>query len=84
MVRGADSGNHWFNGTPDVPFSGEVISREKIERDFHFDDGITSGRFDQTQIGKVPPRLVRKVLDGAKITISITIMVKTVLYKNNG
>ena len=43
-----------------------MISREKIERDFHFDDGITSGRFDQTQIGKVAPRLVRKILNSAR------------------
>jgi len=57
----------WMKWNPScIPFSGEVISREKIERNFDFDDWITSGGFDQTQIGKIAPRLVRKVLDSAE------------------
>jgi hypothetical protein len=49
-----------------VPLCGEVVTGKEIERNLDFDDGVVTGRLDESQIGKVAPRLILEILDRAE------------------
>ncbi len=49
-----------------VPLGRVVVAREEIEHDIDLDNGVCCRRFYQSEVTKVPPRLIREIFYGTE------------------